>query len=82
MNRFMAFPIVSLIFIVLLTVVFFSKPRLRSHENQIYKILIITNIIGLILEILCHIAISIIDKYYLFSIFILKAYVVYISHGQ
>ncbi len=78
MNRFMAFPIVSLIFIVLLTVVFFSKPRLRSHENQIYKILIITNIIGLILEILCHIAISIIDKYYLFSIFILKAYVVYI----
>ena len=52
MKTFMAFPICSLIFILLVSVVYFYKPRIKSIENSIYKWLVISNIIGLILEIL------------------------------
>lgn len=78
MSKFMAFPIVSFIFISLLVIVYFCKPRLNSKENKIYKFLLVTNVLGLILEILCHTAVNIADTYYFLSMFILKSYVVYL----
>ena len=78
MKTFMAFPICSLIFILLVSVVYFYKPRIKSIENSIYKWLVISNIIGLILEILCYFAVDLASTYYLPSIIILKSYVVYI----
>ena len=78
MSNFVAFPIVSLIFITLLVVVYLSKPRLNSKENNIYKVLLISSVLGLLLEILCHMAVNIVDRYYFLSMFILKSYVVYL----
>ena len=78
MKSFMAFPICSLIYIFILSIIYFYKPRIKSIENNIYKYIIITNIIGLIFEIGCYIAVDTVDKYYLISMFILKGYVVYI----
>lgn len=78
MKTFMAFPICSLIFITLVAVVYFSKPRIKSLENSIYKWLVISNIIGLILEIGCYFAVNLVTSQYLISIAILKLYVVYI----
>lgn len=78
MKTFMAFPICSLIFITLVSVVYFSKPRIKSIENSIYKWLIICNIFGLILEILCYFAVDTVTNFYLISMLILKLYVVYI----
>ena len=78
MKTFMAFPICSLIFITLVAVVYFSKPRIKSLENSIYKWLVISNIIGLILEIGCYFAVDLVNTQYLISIAILKLYVVYI----
>ncbi|MFA7120735.1 MAG: ATP-binding protein [Bacilli bacterium] len=78
MSNFMAFPVVSFIFITLLVIVYFCKPRLNSKENKIYKFLLVSNVLGLILEIFCHIAVNIADTHYILSMFILKSYVVYL----
>lgn len=78
MKAFMAFPICSLIFISLLTIAYFLKPKIKSMEISIYKWLISFNIVGLILEILCYFAVDLANELYLLSITILKLYVVYI----
>ena len=78
MKTFMAFPVCSLMFISLVAIVYFFKPHISSKENSIYKWLIISNVIGLILEILCYFAVDLVKTQYLLSISILKLYVVYI----
>lgn len=47
------FPICCLFFSIALNIVFFSKKRITSYETRLYKILIITNIISLIMEFFC-----------------------------
>ena len=78
MKTFMAFPICSFLFIFLLSIIYFVKPRIKSVENKIYKWLIITVLIGLVLEVLCYFAVDMISSNYLLSIIILKLYVIYI----
>ena len=78
MKTYMAFPICSLIFILLVSVVYFLKPRIKTIENGIYKWLVIVNVIGLILELFCYYAVDMVDVNYLLSIGILKMYIVYI----
>lgn len=78
MNSFVTFPIVSLIFITLLLIVFSIKPKLNFVENKIYKALLITNIIGLVFEILCHFAVNMVESQYILSMFILKTYIIYL----
>jgi signal transduction histidine kinase/CheY-like chemotaxis protein len=38
-----------------LAIVYFSKGRLDNNENRIYKKLIITNVVGIIIQILCEV---------------------------
>ena len=45
--------IFSFIYIVALSFIYFSKTRLDNGENKIYKCILITNLIGLVLQFLC-----------------------------
>lgn len=45
--------IVCLIFVFSLSIIYFSKERIKNDENTLYTFLIIANIIGLILHLLC-----------------------------
>ena len=45
--------IISLLFMIGLNIIYFSKQRATNEENSIYKIIIISNTIALILHILC-----------------------------
>lgn len=45
--------IFSIIYVTGLSFVYFSKTRIDNKENRIYKIMLITNIIGLILQLVC-----------------------------
>ena len=45
------FSIVSLVYSLLLVIVFFSKERFVSQENNIYRKIIVVNLIGLLIEI-------------------------------
>ena len=53
MDGAISFTVCSLFFSVLLTLVYFSKKRLSTLENKLYAVLIITNLIGIIIHILC-----------------------------
>ena len=40
-----------ILFIVSLIIIYFSKERIKSEETLIYKIMIFTNLIGLLLQV-------------------------------
>lgn len=45
--------IASLVYNILISVFYFSKAKINNIENRIYKILLITNALGIILEFFC-----------------------------
>ena len=52
-----AFTIAGLMLSILLTTIYFVKPRIKTLENKIYSYLVITNLIELILAIITYITI-------------------------
>ena len=67
-----------IIYMVCLSVIYFSKQRINNQENKIYKKLIVLNIIGLIIQLLCDYVSYKYDSINLiFSNFILRIYLVY-----
>lgn len=70
--------IFSLIYMFGLIFLYFSKSRLNNKENKVYKIMLIVNVIGLILQLLCDYVsfkYDVVSK--IFSSFVFKAYLVY-----
>ena len=87
----------SLIYIILLIIVYFSKKRLKTKENQIYEKLLFANFIGLIIEISCMFSATMIETkvplrhyiltkglliYYLGFIFMYSYYVFLVSKNN
>ncbi len=70
--------IFSFVYIVALSFLYFSKTRLNNGENKIYKYILITNLVGLVLQFLCN---FVSYKYDVIPIvisdFILRLYLVY-----
>lgn len=71
------FPVSALAFSILMIILYFSKETIKSLETKIYKVLIITTFIGLIIELLCTFASYVNGMFPLLSDFILKSYLVY-----
>ena len=88
-----SFSICSLVFMLIFLITYFSKRRLKNKDNSIYSFLIITNIIGLIIDIIGYITMHnlnlnsflniIISKlnliYYFTWLYLFVIYIVYIS---
>ena len=72
------FQFISLVYIFLLIIVYFSKKRFNSLENRIYMILIITNMIGLILDISSVYTIVHMDSIPMINSIITKLYLMYL----
>ena len=86
----------SLIYLSILFFVYISKERINSIENKIFQAIMISNIIGLIIELGCFITVINIDKipvinsivtklllvYYLIYILLFTAYVFIISYKK
>ena len=72
------FPVCAIPFSILIIFLFFKKGYIKNEETKIYRYLIVSNLIGLILEILCSFA----SFYYyvcpFLSNFIYKTYLVYL----
>ena len=47
---------IRLIYSFMLMIVYFSKKRLNTPENKVYKLLIIVNFVGIILDVICAIS--------------------------
>lgn len=71
------FQICSLFYIVLLNVTFFSKKRLQSLENKLFSYMIVTNLLGIILDIIST-YLAIINANYTLLIIFCKSYLVYL----
>ena len=72
------FQICSLFYIVLLICVFFFKKRLNLLENKIYRILMITNAFGLILDISSIFTIIHMEQYPILNFIVTKLYLLYL----
>lgn len=72
------FPLSAIPFSILIMFLFFKKEHIQNIETRLYKVLIITNFIGLILELLCTYASSIYETNPLLSDIIYKSYLVYL----
>ena len=71
------FPLAGLFFSIMTIIIFFSKGSIKTRETKIYKLLLITNFVGLILELLCTYASYIHNTNVILSDLILKVYLVY-----
>ena len=72
------FPVCCLFFSITIMLIYFSKQRLQNIENQIYKVLLISNFIGLIVEILCYYFIRNTDIFPILSNIVLRGYLFYL----
>ncbi len=68
----------SILYIVALIVIYFSKDRVKNNETYIYKVLIITNLFGLILQLLtCYASYNYKILPTILSDFVIKTYLLY-----
>ena len=81
----------SIVYSVLVMAVFFSKPRLSSHETKFYKKILYANLANLILELGCFLTIAhaskipflaaVVSRLFLFSLLIWNIYfTLYVFH--
>lgn len=64
--------------ILLLVIIYFRKKRINNYENKIYKNILIANLIGEILHILCFITIRNMDLFPIINLVVTKLYLVYL----
>lgn len=69
--------VVSLIYILLLNIFYLSKKHLNTIENNIYKYLLISNVIGLLIEFGCFYTVSNITSIPLINIVVTKGLLIY-----
>ena len=69
---------ISIFYSIALIIVFFSKKRLASLENKIFSVMMFTNLVGLVLELMCSFAVVNADTLSFISLFILKFYLCYV----
>ncbi len=78
MNKFTLLTIFSIVYLVTLIIIYYSKERIKTKETIIYKILLFTNLFGLISQSLCRV---VSDKYDslnpILANFILKNFLLY-----
>ena len=72
-----SFSICSLVFMLIFLITYFSKRRLKNKDNSIYSFLIITNIIGLIIDIIGYITMHNLNLNSLVNIIISKLNLIY-----
>lgn len=72
------FQICSFFYMVLLLVVYFSKKRLITFENKIYIYMMISNIIGLLLDVFSIFTIMNIEKFSTLNYIISRFYLIYL----
>lgn len=69
--------IASLIYVSLLSVVFITKEKIKSPENTYYGVLLISNIIGLIIEFFCAFSVRNRELYPIFNMIVTQSLLVY-----
>ena len=77
MNGTIYIQIISLVYSFMLMIVYFSKKRLNTPENKVYKLLIIVNFVGIILDVICAVTTFNMVSVKTYNIIIAKLYLMY-----
>lgn len=77
MNGTIYIQIISLVYSFMLMIVYFSKKRLNTLENKVYKLLIIVNFVGIILDVICAVTTFNMVSVKTYNIIIAKLYLMY-----
>src|SRR5574344_1994452 len=72
------FPLAAIPFSLIIIILFYRKGHIDSKETWVFNALIVSNFIGLIIEILCTYASSIYQTYPIISTIIFKSYLFYL----
>lgn len=72
------FQVISIIYMILLLIVYYAKQRLDTIENKIFRILMITNFIGLIIDIFSVYTIKVMSQFPILNLIVTKMYLVYL----
>ncbi len=75
----MSFIVCSLVYTLLLCVMYFSKSRIKTIETRIYAVLLCLNVIGLILELFCCITVKNRDAIPILNTIVNRTYLVYFA---
>ncbi len=73
-----AFTFCSFFYIVLLTIVYFHKSRIKTLENKIYSKLILTSLFGTIISLLCYYFMVDYEKTFFLNFIFPRLYLVYL----
>ena len=71
------FSIMCLVFMLLFAIIYFSKKRIDLLENKVYSFILISNIFGLVIDILGFVFFSLLGVGNKLSIFISRVYLIY-----
>ena len=69
--------ITSFVYIILLAIFYFRKTRLSDVENKIYKNLLLSNILGLLIEFCCFYGVANIEKMEFFTLVVTRLLLLY-----
>ena len=72
------FQVISIIYMILLLIVYYAKQRLDTIENKIFRILMITNFIGLIIDIFSVYTIKVMSQFPILNLIVTKMFLRYI----
>ena len=67
----------SFVYLALLAINYFKKERVKTFETKLYSVILVSNIIGLILEFICCITVSNIDFFGFINEIVNRAYLLY-----
>ena len=73
-----AFIICSMFYSALLLIVYFSKKRLHTRENEVYEMLIVTNFVGLAIALFCYLITLNQESYPFLTSIINRGYLIYL----
>ena len=69
--------IFSLIYSIILNILFSSKEHINTRETKLFSIIVFSNFIGLLLELLCTMSINFLGTEHIISLIINKAFLLY-----
>lgn len=73
----LAFSISCLSFLVILAIFYFSKKKIVSIDNKIYTILLVTNLIGILIDVLGFFSFRMFGTDFILNVIISKMYLIY-----
>ena len=82
MSSVLAFSVAALPISIMLVILFFSKKRMENMETKIYSFLLVSNLIGIIIDIGCTYAATIYNTDRLLSILILMDIMMPVMSGD